>query len=68
MMQFQISTSFTTSLPKLSSGEQTAVRRKFFNLKTNPKCPGLKMHRLEGTWGMELHQLQSPFQASDSHS
>ena len=48
-MQFRIATSFTASLAKLSSGEQTAVKTTVFDLQTDPTRPGFRMHRIEGT-------------------
>ena len=47
-MQFRIATTFTASLAKLSSGEQTAVKTTVFDLQTDPTRPGLRMHRVEG--------------------
>ena len=48
-MQFRIATTFTASLAKLSSGEQTAVKTIVFDLQTAPTRPGFRMHRIEGT-------------------
>ena len=48
-MQFRIATTFTASLAKLSSGEQTAVKTTVFDLQTAPTRPGFRMHRIEGT-------------------
>ena len=48
-MQFRIATTFTASLAKLSSGEQTAVKTTVFDLQTDPTRPGFRMHRIEGT-------------------
>ena len=48
-MQFRIATTFTASLAKLSSGEQTAAKTTVFDLQTDPTRPGLGMHRIEGT-------------------
>ena len=48
-MQFRIATTFTGSLAKLSSGEQTAVKTTVFDLQTDPTRPGFRMHRIEGT-------------------
>ena len=47
-MQFRIATTFTASLAKLSSGEQTAVKTTVFDLQTDPMRPGFRMHRIEG--------------------
>ena len=47
-MQFRIATTFTASIAKLSSGEQTAVKTTVFDLQTDPTRPGLRMHRVEG--------------------
>ena len=47
-MQFRIATTFTASLARLSSGEQTAVKSSVFDLQTDPTRPGLKVHRIEG--------------------
>ena len=47
-MQFRIATTFTSSLAKLSSGEQTAVKATVFDLQTDPMRPGFRMHRIEG--------------------
>ena len=47
-MQFRIATTFTASLAKLSSGEQTAVKTTVFDLQTDPTRPGLRMHQVEG--------------------
>ena len=48
-MQFRIATTFTASLAKLSSGEQTAVKTTVFDLQTDPTRPGFGVHRIEGT-------------------
>ena len=48
-MQFRIATTFTASLAKLNSSEQTAVKTTVFDLQTDPTRPGLRMHRVEGT-------------------
>ena len=48
-MQFRIATTFTASLAKLSSSEQTAVKTTVFDLQTDPARPGLRMHRVGGT-------------------
>ena len=48
-MQFRIATTFTASLARLSSGEQTAVKTTVFDLQTAPTRPGFRMHRIEGT-------------------
>ena len=48
-MQFRIATTFTASLARLSSGEQTAVKTTVFDLQTDPTRPGFRMHRIEGT-------------------
>ena len=48
-MQFLIATTFTASLARLSSGEQTAVKTTVFDLQTDPTRPGFRMHRIEGT-------------------
>ena len=47
-MQFRIATTFTASLARLSSGEQTAVKTTVFDLQTDPMRPGFRMHRIEG--------------------
>ena len=47
-MQFRIATTFTASLARLSSGEQTSVKTTVFDLQTNPTRPGFRMHRIEG--------------------
>jgi len=47
-MQFRIATTFTASLAKLSTSEQTAVKTTVFDLQTDPVRPGLRMHRIEG--------------------
>ena len=47
-MQFRIATTFTTSLTKLSSAEQTAVKTTVFDLQTDPSRPALRVHRIEG--------------------
>ena len=47
-MQFRIATTFTASLARLTSGEQTAVKTTVFDLQTDPTRPGLRMHRIEG--------------------
>ena len=47
-MQFRIATTFTASLAKLSSSEQTAVKTTVFDLQTDPARPGFRMHRIEG--------------------
>ena len=47
-MQFRISTTFTASLVRLSSGEQTAVKTTVFDLQTDPIRPGFRMHQIEG--------------------
>ena len=47
-MQFRISTAFTASLARLTSGEQTAVKTTVFDLQTDPARPGFRMHRIEG--------------------
>ena len=47
-MQFRIATTFTSSLAKLSSGEQTAVKATVFDLQTDPMRPGFRMHGIEG--------------------
>ena len=38
-MQFRIATTFTSSLAKLSSSEQTAVKTTVFDLQTDPMRP-----------------------------
>ena len=48
-MQFRIATTFTASLARLSSGEQTAVKTTVFDLQMDPTRPGFRMHRIEGT-------------------
>jgi len=48
-MQFRIATTFTASLAKLNSSEQTAVKTTVYDLQTDPARPGLRMHRVEGT-------------------
>ena len=48
-MQFRIATTFTASLAKLSSGEQTAIKTTVFDLQTDPTRTGFRMHRIEGT-------------------
>ena len=48
-MQFRIATTFTASLAKLNSSEQTAVKTTVFDLQTCPTRPGFRMHRIEGT-------------------
>ena len=48
-MQFRIATTFTASLAKLNSSEQTAVKTTVFDLQTDLTRPGFKMHRIEGT-------------------
>ena len=47
-MQFRIATTFTASLAKLNSSEQTAVKATVFDLQTDPTRPGFSMHRIEG--------------------
>ena len=47
-MQFRIASTFTASLARLSATEQTAVKTTVFDLQTDPKRPGLRMHRVEG--------------------
>ena len=48
-MQFRIATTFTASVARLSSGEQTAVKTTVFDLQTDPARPGFRTHRIEGT-------------------
>ena len=48
MMQFRIASTFTASLAKLSTSEQTAVKTTVFDLQTDPTRPGFRMHRIEG--------------------
>ena len=48
-MQFRIASTFTASLTKLSTNEQTAVKTTVFDLQTGPTRPGLRMHSIEGT-------------------
>ena len=48
-MQFRIATTFTASLARLNSGEQTAVKSTVFDLQTAPTRPGFRIHRIEGT-------------------
>ena len=47
-MQLRIATTFTASLARLSSEEQTAVKTTAFDLQTDPARPGFRMHRIEG--------------------
>ena len=47
MMQFRISDSFTSSLAKLTSDEQKAVKTTAFDLQMNPENPGHGFHRLD---------------------
>ena len=48
-MQFRIATTFTASLARLTSGEQTAVKTTVFDIQTDPTRPGFRMHRIDGT-------------------
>ena len=48
-MQFRIASTFTASLTKLNSSEQTAVKTTVFDLQTDPTRPGFRLHRVEGT-------------------
>lgn len=47
-MQFRIATTFTASLARLTSGEQTAVKTTVFDLQTDPTRPGLRIHQIDG--------------------
>ena len=57
-MQFRIATTFTASLAKLSSGEQTAVKTTVFDLQTDPARPGFRMHRVEGARDRSLRSAR----------
>lgn len=47
-MQFRISDTFTSSLARLTTREQTAAKITAFDLQTDPSGPGLQMHRVVG--------------------
>ncbi|MFM2218804.1 MAG: hypothetical protein RL240_3122 [Planctomycetota bacterium] len=47
MMRFLIADSFTSSLSKLTSEEQSFVKNTAFDLQVNPAHPGLQFHRVE---------------------
>lgn len=46
-MRFLIADTFTSSLSKLTSEEQTFVKNTAFDLQVNPAHPGLQFHRIE---------------------
>jgi|TARA_B100000902_G_scaffold394217_1_gene450077 mRNA-degrading endonuclease RelE of RelBE toxin-antitoxin system len=46
-MEFRISDSFTSSLAKLTSDEQKAVKTTAFDLQMNPENPGFSFHKLD---------------------
>ncbi|MDE0411704.1 MAG: DNA helicase, partial [Gammaproteobacteria bacterium] len=46
-MEFRISDSFTSSLSKLTSDEQKAVKTTAFDLQMNPENPGHSFHKLD---------------------
>lgn len=46
-MEFRISDSFTSSLAKLTSDEQKAVKTTAFDLQMNPENPGHSFHKLD---------------------
>ncbi len=46
-MNFLIADTFTTSLTRLSGGDQKAVKTTAFDLQLNPAHPSLKLHRLD---------------------
>jgi len=46
-MQFRIADSFTSSLTKLTTDEQKAVKTTAFDLQMNPANPGLQFHKLD---------------------
>jgi hypothetical protein len=46
-MRFLIADTFTSSLSKLTSEEQTFVKNTAFDLQVNPAHPGLHFHRIE---------------------
>ena len=47
-MQFRIADTFTSSLAKLTSDEQKAIKTTAFDLQMDPSQPGLQFHRLDG--------------------
>ena len=47
-MQFRIADTFTASLGRLTSQDQTAAKTTAFDLQTSPANPGLRMHRVDG--------------------
>jgi mRNA-degrading endonuclease RelE of RelBE toxin-antitoxin system len=47
MMRFLIADTFTTSLSKLTSEEQSFIKNTAFDLQVNPAHPGLQFHRVE---------------------
>ena len=57
-MHLRIATTFTASLARLSSGEQTAVKTTVFDLQTDPTRPGFRMHRIEGTRGRNFRSAR----------
>ena len=57
-MQFRIATTFTASLARLTSDEQTAVKTTVFDLQTDPALPGFRMHRIEGTRDRNLRSAR----------
>jgi len=46
-MRFLIADTFTSSLGKLTSEEQSLVKNTAFDLQVNPAHPGLQFHRIE---------------------
>lgn len=46
-MDFRISDTFTTSLAKLASDEQKAVKTTAFDLQMDPSSPGMQLHKLD---------------------
>jgi len=46
-MDFRIADTFTEALARLPAPDQKAVKSSAFDLQTNPRHPGLQMHRIE---------------------
>ncbi len=46
-MQFRIADTFTSSLTKLATDEQKAVKTTAFDLQMNPANPGMQFHKLD---------------------
>ena len=46
-MEFRIADTFTSSLSRLTAGEQKAVKTTAFDLQLNPANPGMQLHRID---------------------